>query len=338
MVIIKMVKVSAPGNLFFFGEHSVVYGRPAILAAIDKRTYVRIEENDNESINVSSEGYGEIETVIDSLDSITFESHEDYGHQMDPIMDLIQYFHNNISEFSHGFTAEITSDIPKESGGMSSSTAVLSAFLGALSKLYDANVSKRDYFEHLYPIQVKIHGGSASGSEITSSSMGGYNRFRIDKSADDADFNFENIGKYSYPVVVGDTGIEASTGETVPYVREGWKKDNQSYERIFDEISDIAIKGEKALVDGKIDVVGKLMDKNQDLLKTLGVSHPRLEQMVDVAREHGALGAKLSGGGKGGIMIAICKENNMEDIAEAISEIGRESYISSVGVDGLRQE
>jgi mevalonate kinase len=332
-------KISAPGNIFFFGEHSVVYERPAIVAAIDMRTSSSVRQRDDDRILITSPNYGRIDDTVENVAKMKFASHEDYRDPMDPLKDLMTVFAEKAGKFDRGFEMEISSGIPRDSGGMSSSTAVLCSVLGAINSLYGHQLEKELYFDWLYPLQVKIHGGAASGSEITSSSMGGYNKVRIDKSSEKPRLERKNLGKKEFYIVIGNTGIEAKTSETVPYVRSGWEKDKKSYEAIFDRIGEIVLEGEKALVGGRIETIGELMNENHELLaRDLGVSHPKLNRLVDSARKAGAYGAKLSAGGKGGIMIALTDRDNQTDISNAIKNAGGVPYITTVGVEGLRIE
>ncbi len=335
----EAVKISAPGNIFFFGEHSVVYERPAIVAAIDRRTSSSIKQRDDDRILIKSPSYGVIDDVIGKIVKMKFDGPKDYKDPMDPLKDLIAVFAEKTDKLDRGFELEISSDIPRDSGGMSSSTAVLCSVLGALNSFYANDLEKELYFDWLYPFQVKIHGGAASGSEITSSSMGGYNKVRIDKSGEKARLERENLGKKEFCVVIGNTGIEAKTSETVPYVRSGWEGHKESYEAVFERIAEIVREGEKAIKGGKVEDVGELMNENHEMLaRDLGVSHPLLNKLVDSAREAGAYGAKLSAGGKGGIMIALTEEDKQKEIADAIKSAGGIPYITTVGVEGIRIE
>lgn len=331
------IKTSAPGNVFLFGEHSVVYERPAVLAAINKRTYSEIEKRDDRKVKVQSEGYGVIDSSLEELKNKEYDSHEDYEDVMDPLRDLIGIVATE-NDLDSGFDLKITSEISKDSGGMSSSTAVLCSVLKALSEAFGLEIPQKDYFKIVYPLQVKIHGGKASGSEITSSSMGGYNKFVIDKSREGTDFNFENLGQQSYSLVIGDSGIEAMTGDTVSYVKKGWDNDEDSYEEAFDKIAEIVKEGKEALVSGKAEKVGELINENQIILRILGVSHPKLEKMIQNSLDAGAYGAKLSGGGKGGIMLALVPDGKENQVAQAIEEAGGEAVITEVGVEGARVE
>jgi mevalonate kinase len=333
------ISASAPGNIFFFGEHSVVYERPAIVAAIDMRTYSKIIRRADDKVIVRSGNYGIIDDKIGDIIKMKFDGPGDYKNVMDPARDLIGVFADKTGKLDNGFEIDISSDIPRNSGGMSSSTAVLCSILSAMNSLYGHDLEKELYFDWLYPLQVKIHGGKASGSEITSSSMGGYNMVRIDKSGEKVKLERKNLGEKEFHIVIGNTGVEAKTAETVPYVMSGWNGHKESYEVVFDRIAEIVKTGEKAILGGETDVVGELMNENHELLaRDLGVSHPLLNKLVDSARKAGAYGAKLSAGGKGGIMIALTDEDNKTAISDAIKTAGGIPYITTVGVEGIRIE
>src|SRR3990172_7432533 len=107
------------------------------------------------------------------------------------------------------------------------------------------------------------------------------------------------------PLVIADTGISAPTKETVADVRRVWESDPEPYNEIFESIGKLAIAARAAIEQGDNEALGPLMNENHELLQKLDVSSPDLDKLVLVAREAGALGAKLSGGGRGGNMIAL---------------------------------
>ncbi|GEM_PF-592416 len=348
-----MVKVSAPGNVFFSGEHSIVYGRPAVVAAIGFRTYADVKPRKDGVVGFSSDGYGEFNASLEDLKSKQWTvksasadhpAVNDYKKdgQMDvlaPVQDFLARMAENYDELRTGFDLHVTSQIPRESGGMSSSTAFLSSVLGALSYVYDLDLEANRYFDILLPFQVKIHGGAASGAEITSSSLGGYNWVKRDLTKTPPVLDRRNLGEQKLYLVIGNTGVTGLTSVTVPYVRSGFNGDNDSYNSVFDRIGEIVTESEKAIRDCDVSLLGKLMNENHELLaRQLGVSHPKLNKLVDAARGAGAYGAKMSGGGMGGIMVALVNEDKQKKVAEAIKSAGGHSYITEVGVEGVRLE
>ena len=348
-----MSKFSAPGNVFFLGEHSIVYGRPAIVAAANFRTHAHVKKREDNKVVLNSENYGVFEHTLEDLKNKewvvklatpTESAKNDYkpdGKTMDvlaPSKDLIGRL-AQIHELKNGFELNLKSEIPKESGGMSSSTAFLCSVLGALNHEFELGIDHQNFFDVLLPFQVKIHGGAASGAEITSSSLGGYNWVKRDLSKTPPVLERKNLGKQDFHLVIGNTGVAGLTAETVPYVRSGFNGDNTSYNAVFDRIAELVSAAEKAIKAGDAKLLGQLMDEDHELLaRDLGISHPKLNKLVDSARKAGAHGAKLSGGGKGGVMVALVSKENQEKVAKAVQSAGGHPYVTTVGGEGLKEE
>jgi mevalonate kinase len=314
---------SAPGNIFLFGEHSVVYGRSAIIAAIGLKTACKAEINSSKKIRISSRGYGTFESMLDKL-----EKPGEYDTPLSPVIDVCASFFEKFGAPS-GIEIELSSQIPRNSGGMSSSTAVITSVLDCLNKI-DPKLKKEEYYDFLLPVQAKIHGGKASGAELFSSTFGGYNKIKI------SPVSREGLGSLELPILVVNTGVEAKTADTVPYVRRGWELDKTSYDEVFDKIQGIVEEGEKAIKANDLVRMGQLMTENHFLLAgDLGVSHPKLNKIVKIALENGAYGAKLSGGGKGGAAIILADKAKQEKITEKLKPINVQVYRTEIGVSGL---
>ncbi len=315
-----MITTSASGNIFLFGEHAVVYGKNAITAAIGLKTYCEIRKREDSLVNISSEGYGNFKLRIAELKNIW-----EYKERMDLIKDLVSTYYQKF-KIEEGIDIKITSDIPKDSGGMSSSTAVLCSVLEALNKVFP-KIDKKDYYNFLIPFQRKIHGGTASGVELFSSTFGGYNLVKT------APISYKNLGNLELPILIINTGIEAKTSETVPYVRRGWEQDKESYKEIFEQIELLVEEGEKAIKNKDLVKLGNLMTENHNLLaKELGVSHPKLNKIVKIALENRAYGAKLSGGGKGGVAIVLYPEEKENQITKKLEKLNCKVYKTEIGV------
>jgi mevalonate kinase len=119
-------------------------------------------------------------------------------------------------------------------------------------------------------------------------------------------------------LLIADTGIPSRTRDTVAAVRARWEQRRPVYEMLFDKIGDLTERAKAALAEGGISRVGRLMNANHTLLTQLGVSSPKLNRLVEAAHKAGALGAKLSGGGKGGCMIALVEEETRDDVRRAL--------------------
>ncbi len=358
----NQIITSAPGNVFFFGEHFVVYGEPAIISSIDLRTYVSIEKplmTDND-IKISSEGYGELLCQLRNNGLRLLHMDE----ELKPAYQLL----NNcrlIFRIDQGADIKISSQIPKESGGMSSSTAFLSSLFHALNLYYGWGLKKEEYFDHLYPIQRYIHGGAASGAELISSILGGINTvFKKEVSNKNGmPISFKPLNATQFYILIADTGREAKTKITVSQVRKLYECDPKAYARLFREYRELFLKARAAIEARDAGLVGTLMNENQELLEKLDRINREVNEvesiyhnMVDIVSEElkelskvavnaGAYGAKLSGGGAGGIMVVLLDPERKPEVVGSMErkaeELGLDRFKvreASLGVEGVKLE
>ncbi|HUF00289.1 MAG TPA: hypothetical protein VMN99_13610, partial [Anaerolineales bacterium] len=130
-----------------------------------------------------------------------------------------------------------------------------------------------------------------------------------------------------FTILIAGTGIAAPTKESVGDVRRLWMDDRSRWETVFDKIGEISFTAHRAIEAGKWELLGELMNENHALLQTLTVSSPELDRLVEAARNAGALGAKLSGGGRGGNMIALVNDQIAETVSLALKEAGAKHTI-----------
>ena len=133
-------------------------------------------------------------------------------------------------------------------------------------------------------------------------------------------------------MVIGMTGYEGLTAKTVGRVNAAWQQDRRLYDRIFDQIDTLVLRGVQAIQDEDLNTLGELMNVCHGMLNALQVSTPELEQLVDIARESGALGAKLTGGGGGGSIIALC-DGDTSTVIDAIRAAGYQAVSVALGAD-----
>ena len=131
------------------------------------------------------------------------------------------------------------------------------------------------------------------------------------------------------PILIGLSGQEGLTLKMVRKVRDGWEKNPKLYESIFQEINEITLQSLDSFADYDLEKIGYLMNLNHGLLNALQVSTLTLEEMITIAKENGAYGAKLTGGGGGGAMIALCPENR-EKIAKSLENAGYQTIITDI--------
>ncbi len=262
---------SAPGNIFFFGEFAVIYNKPCIVASVDRRTKVTATPTTTGKVTIESSAFGTATAVLGK----TLHTYESKSPELYPLLDFISDLVQKL-KLTQGITLKITSDIPVNSG-MSSSTAVFCSILKALSEISGKNIDNKDYFDWIYPHQVKIHGGKASGSEIISSSVGGFNT--VKKIQDKITFN--SLGKHNLSVVIADTKVSAPTAQTVGYHLPSMEARFPSMVKgIFNSIEKLTIDAKTAIQNNDLEEIGCLMNENQSLLSKLGMSHPKLDDCI----------------------------------------------------------
>ena len=355
----KNVLSSAPGNVFFFGEHFVVYGMPAIISSIGRRTYVEARSPERGyEVLVDSAGYGKLYGKLKDgrIEIVSVDA------ELEPARNLLNYC-NEAFGMDRGVHIRIESEIPKASGGMSSSTAFLASFFHALNNYYGWDVELDEYLKHLYPFQKEIHGGAASGAELVSSVYGGSHSVVKKEKAGENDIlvDFSPLNDMRFNILVGDTGIEAKTKITVSQVNNLYKFSLEPYEQLFEKYERVYEEASRAIARGDEKRVGMLMNENQKLLEQLDAINREVneavgmyEQIVEIAShelrelakaavEAGAYGAKLSGGGGGGIMIALVSSDTKEHVEDSMKERAKvlrlhnfRVYEATLGVEGAK--
>jgi mevalonate kinase len=323
------VVASAPGKVILFGEHFVVYGEPAIVLAIDKRAYAKAEKNNDKNLRIVStdlnisgffrNGVFRIEQGDAKEARIRFEP---VKHAVDRILEK----HNGTT----GLTVEINSTVPV-GAGLGSSAAVAAAVTTAVAELLEVKLSKEDVFRITYEAERTVH-GTPSGIDPAIATFGGTLLFQMDTGFRSLDVKTE------IPLVIGDTGVERSTKALVEKVRNLAEKYPQILDPIRRAAREITLRATDALKEKDLETIGELMNMNHALLYGLGVSDESLEWLINGARKGGALGAKLTGAGGGGCMIALAREEKLERVMEAIQRAGGKPFIARKTDEGVRIE
>ena len=297
---------SAPGKVILFGEHAVVYGRPAIAVPVLQVRAKAIVSVDPRSapglVKLQAPDIG-LETTLSDLP----ENH--------PLAAVLLKAASAM-KLSHipACNIKITSNIPI-AGGMGSGAAVSVAILRAFSASLGHPLRDEQVLEISYEVEV-IHHGTPSGIDNTVITYAKPVYFVKGK-------RIETLRVMQpFSLVVGDTGIQSPTSSVVSDVRKAWESASAQYERLFDAVGAIAAAARKSIETGPIDVLGSLMDENQALLQKMGVSSPALDKLIEAARSSGALGAKLSGAGRGGNMIAFVTPESASRVASAVAQAG----------------
>jgi hydroxymethylglutaryl-CoA reductase len=299
------------GKVVILGEHSVVYGRHAIAVPVPLVIKALVEDHDK-GIHLIIPRWGiEYELAANPQDRRSFE--RPAGVMLD-----------ELGLGGRSMRIEVFPEVPR-SMGLGGSAAMAVAIVRALDKHFKLGLTD-DEVNRLAFESEKVAHGNPSGLDNT---LACYAKPLVYRRGDPPLVEPLNI-REPIPAVIGMTGYEGLTAKTVGRVREAWKKDQQLYERIFDQIDALVLRGVQAIQDGDVKLLGEMMNICHGMLNALQVSTPELEQLVDIARENGALGAKLTGGGGGGSIIAVC-EDNQQQIVDAIRAAGFQAMAVNLG-------
>lgn len=301
-----MTQASAPAKLILFGEHAVVYGRPAIAVPLPSiRATVAVDvlpPRDREGILIHSPAL-----------KTSFLLHE--VGRTDPLGLAVQLAFEKLHvTYPPNMRITIHSDIPI-SAGLGSGAAVTVAIVRALSRHFARRMSDEEISQIAYEVE-RIHHGTPSGVDNTVIAYEQPVYFQRGKSVERFSI------RKAFTVAMAHSGESAATAEVVGRVRAGWKSNKVAYEKSFDAIGRIVDLAYTALRRGDLELLGPLMDQNQMHLNALQVSSPSLEGLIRAAKAAGAKGAKLSGAGKGGFMIAFVDSPSADDVVEALREAG----------------
>jgi mevalonate kinase len=300
------IAVSAPGKIILFGEHAVVYGRPAIAVPVDqiqaKAVALANPAGSPGDVQIDAPGIG-LKTTLGALPP---------DHPLALPILLVQQA-EGISTLP-AFRLRITSTIPIASG-LGSGAAVSVAIARAVSTFLGRPLPDEQVNQIAYQVDQKYH-GTPSGIDNTVITYARPVYFVRGKP-------FERL-KVGQPfwMVIGNSGISTPTGLVVGDLRARWQADPHAYEILFDQVGSIADQARGMIENGLSADLGPLLTQNHALLQKLDVSCPELDHLVEAALSAGALGAKLCGGGRGGNMIALCDEANTGQVAEALRAAG----------------
>ncbi len=302
------MRASAPGKIILFGEHAVVYGRPALAVPVTQvHADVEVSNSSRAGIWIDAPDIN-VHAELNTLPS---------DH---PIAAVIHnfLFLSRISQFP-SLNIKITSTIPV-AAGLGSGAAVTVALLRALSSHLSHPMTDEEVNAFAYEIE-KLHHGTPSGIDNTVVTYARPVYFIKGQPIE----TFK-VGQ-PFIIVIGDTGISAPTKESVADVRRLWINDKSRWESVFDKIGEISFTARRAIEAGKSEMLGELMNENHALLQKMTVSSPELDRLVETARDAGATGAKLSGGGRGGNMIALVHPGMAESVSLSLKESGAKNTI-----------
>ena len=295
------------GKVILFNEHFVVYDVPAIASAIDKTTTARVTESPSGLVlhdeRMATPGYKE--------------------NKKDQQQDSLRYIFQAM-DVSPDHEIWLNGDL-KAASGIGASAASCAAIARAINDEYDMDLGIEDINHVAYEGERGYH-GTPSGLDNTVATYGGLVWFQS------GDMERLTLNE-PVDIVMGNTGIVADTKQAVAGVRKRREQQPDRYKEIFRQADELAHQARDALLASNWQTVGRYMNRNHELLQQIEVSSPELNELVDLAREQGAPGAKMTGGGLGGFMVALTPGTELQEtVAAAIEQAGYEALRTRVGI------
>ncbi|MDX9849435.1 MAG: mevalonate kinase [Anaerolineaceae bacterium] len=302
---------TAPGKTILFGEHAVVYGQPAIAVPINERqAKVKIFP----SIGSPT---GDVQFIAPQVEFDKNYNEMDIHHPLRIAVDEVKKY-LNISDYP-ACKVHMSSTI-SISAGLGSSAAISVALIKGLFNFVGYQPSQKEISDLAYLVEIEFH-GTPSGIDNTVIAFNRPVYYQKNK-----EFEFIIPGG-EFTIIIADSGVKGNTKEAVSAVRERWRNNPNQFEDYFKNIGEIVINAKAALETGNQAHLGKLMIANQDLLRKIGVSHPSLENLIEIAQNNGGQGAKLCGGGLGGNIIILTDKNKAETLSEVLLKNGASQAI-----------
>jgi mevalonate kinase len=323
------VVASAPAKIILFGEHFVVYGEPAIVIAIDRRAFVKIENRDDGRLRFRSTTLNYAGHFEKDVFKIEQGDAREAKIKFEPVKHALESILEKRGE-QVGLDIEINSSIPV-GAGLGSSAAVVAASTAAASTLLNMNLSKEDIFRITLEAERIVHGNS-SGIDPAVSTFGGALLFQVDTGFKPLDVRVD------VPLVVSDTGVERSTRVQVEKFRVALEKYPRIVENMMRAGREVVLRAVDAFKENDLVTLGNLMNINHALLCGVGVSDESLDWLANAARRAGALGAKLTGAGGGGCVIALSRRETLQSVLEAVQSAGGRPFMATKTDEGVRIE
>lgn len=312
-------KASAPGKLILSGEHSVVYGAPAVAIAVDHRVninFFRSDPRQTNSLRLRTDFFPSVVRNLSDLDDIGKQIDQGYENFLQgqmPISELLTetsdllFYVLSCSKFPHPGQITLTSDIPT-GAGMGSSAAVIAGLLRLCDGMNGVHRTASEFIARVRHCE-RLQHGRGSMLDAAAVTCGGMIRLQEDRVT-----NLETeLGSGWYQANTGSPAV--STGQTVAYVRQRHAESN-----IWQDFTAVTEAFLNALQAGNPAELLRCIRTNHQLLQTIGVVPDAVQQLIQLIEAAGGA-AKISGAGShlgdsGGQLLVFLPENNPDEVGE----------------------
>ncbi|WP_119326275.1 mevalonate kinase [Companilactobacillus musae] len=290
------------GKTIIMGEHAVVYGYPAFaIPLLSTPVIVKIKQSQTSSL-ISKYYAGKIDQIPDSLSGVKY---------------LINLLNEELNHQQIQYTISIDSGLPIERG-MGSSAAIAAALTRAFFDFFNKSLNHATLLDYVNKSETVTH-GKASGLDALTVSSDYPIKFGQNESPKSFTFNSEGF------IVIADSGVKGKTKETVADVKKMYDQNPVKTGAYLKQLGDYATKASSYLIKGNLKQLGLVFSLANEILTKLNLAIPKTDKLIDAANHAGALGSKITGGGRGGCIICLAHNlKNAQMIQKALIKSGAE--------------
>lgn len=304
---------SAPGKAILTGEHSVVYGHGAVAMPV-------VERRLHAYIHAASPGYGTV-FASEQMQAVARP-----GRTPNPLPSLTGVLQAVLDLAGHAGLPDwmicLRGNIPV-AGGMGSSAAAACALARAVGDALSMPLSHEEVNRIVLDSEVVQHGNP---SGVDNAVVVWEQPVWFERTAGPS--RMQTKAKATF--LLADTGVRASTAEAVAGVAARRHANVADYDRWLGEMGSLSLAVKDAVEEGNMDVLSDLLNRNQEYLRRIGVSHPACERLIEAALAGGASAAKVSGAGLGGLVLVLCGRDRQAELASRLEQAGA---VDTVGLE-----
>lgn len=303
--------VSAPGKAILLGEHAVVYGKPAIAIPLPQLRAVADFHQNERTFTICAA----------DINRPPWHWSASAANSADPLASMAALTLRHLGICAPTGEITIRSAIPIASG-LGSGAAVSAALGRGIAGLYGKTLANAELNTLVYAVE-KLHHGTPSGIDNTTVVFEQPVYFQRGQPLK----TLKPTHRLDF--LLADSGVPALTRVSVTAVRQLLRKEPVRTNSLLEQIAAAVAAAQACLAAGKLLQLGELMTENHGRLQHLGVSSPRLDALVAAGLQAGALGAKLSGGGLGGNIIALVEPATRSAVERALLAAGAIRVLSA---------
>jgi mevalonate kinase len=309
---------SSPGKVILFGEHFVVKGSLAVASAINLRTNVLLEPKSSWPIEIKSVP---LNKSIKIERDLRVSGSRELKHFI-KILEILSERGIKIKPFS----AKIYGDLPV-AVGLGSSASSAASLASAIAKYLDIELNKEELFYITNEVEKLIH-ERPSGIDSAIVVYGGTIVYKKGEKPKPIELKWKD----NYSLLIACTRLKRRTGEVVSQVLKLAESHWDILKHVYRAAEALVEKALRCIQKGNIELLGTLMNINQGLLYAIGVSNLELERLIFATRDAGCLGSKITGAGKGGCIISLCKD--VKDVLSNVRKVTNLAFMTSLGAQG----